>query len=115
MFVSIAQRMAARSAKRWYDRWRVQIPVWVLYTGSRPRTGAMWMPSRSLFGDTEETEMTRPAQALGSTTYDLADARNANEFYQQRGWTDGLPIVPPTEELVLPCLGAAGLAPGDII
>jgi hypothetical protein len=38
-----------------------------------------------------------------------------NERYQQNGWTDGLPIVPPTEERVRECLDAAGLAPGDII
>jgi hypothetical protein len=59
--------------------------------------------------------MTRPAQALQSTTYELADALDANEFYQQRGWTDGLPIVPPTEERVQACLGASGLAPADIV
>src|SRR5919201_953088 len=70
------------------------------------------MPSRSIFRGAEETGMTRPAQALRSTTYELADA---NEFYQQRGWTDGLPIVPPTEDHVLACLEAADLAPGDIV
>jgi hypothetical protein len=45
----------------------------------------------------------------------LADAFEVNEFYQQRGWTDGLPIVPPTEDRVLACLQAAGLAAGDIV
>ena len=59
--------------------------------------------------------MTLSAQALRSTTYELADALAVNEFYQQRGWTDGLPIMPPTEEFVLACLGASGLAPGDIV
>jgi hypothetical protein len=59
--------------------------------------------------------MTPSAQTLRSTTYELADAFDVNEFYQQRGWTDGLPIVPPTEERVLACLAAADLAPGDII
>jgi hypothetical protein len=59
--------------------------------------------------------MTLPAQTLRSRTYDLADAFDVNEFFQQRGWTDGLPIVPPTEERVLACLDAAGLVPGDIV
>src|SRR5919108_4917994 len=59
--------------------------------------------------------MTLFPQALRSTTYELADALEVNEFYQQRGWTDGLPIVAPTEESVLACLQAAGLAPGDIV
>lgn len=59
--------------------------------------------------------MTQTIQALRSTAYDLADALDVNEFYQQQGWTDGLPIVPPTAELVAACLDAAGLAPGDLV
>jgi hypothetical protein len=59
--------------------------------------------------------MALPASALRSTTYDLADALEVNEYYQQRGWTDGLPIVPPTEASVLACLQAAELAPGDLV
>jgi hypothetical protein len=55
------------------------------------------------------------ASALRSTTYEMADALEANESYQQRGWTDGLPIVAPTEESVLACLQAADLSPGDIV
>jgi len=45
----------------------------------------------------------------------LTDASAVNEFYHAKGWTDGLPIVPPTEERVSECLDAAGFAPGDII
>lgn len=59
--------------------------------------------------------MTLPTPALRSTVYDLADALDVNEFYQQQGWTDGLPIVPPTEERVWDCLAAAGLAPHDLV
>jgi hypothetical protein len=54
-------------------------------------------------------------ESLRSKKYDLMDAFAANEFYQAKGWTDGLPIVPPTEERVIECLDVAGLAPGDII
>ena len=52
-------------------------------------------------------------ESLRSKRYDLADAFAANELYQAKGWTDGLPIVPPTEERVSECLDAAGLAPGN--
>jgi len=45
----------------------------------------------------------------------LTDAFAVNEFYHAKGWTDGLPIFPPTEESVSECLDAAGFAPGDII
>ena len=45
----------------------------------------------------------------------MTDAFAVNEFYHAKGWTDGLPIVPPTEERVSECLDAAGFAPGDII
>ena len=54
-------------------------------------------------------------QALQSAIYELADALDVNERYQQNGWTDGLPIVPPTEQRVREFLDAAGLAPVDII
>ena len=59
--------------------------------------------------------MTLPRQTLRSTAYDLADALDVNELYQQKGWTDGLPIVPPTEERIIECLQAAGLAAADIV
>ena len=55
------------------------------------------------------------SQSLRSERYDLTDAFAVNEFYHAKGWTDGLPIVPPTEERVSECLDAAGFAPGDII
>jgi hypothetical protein len=59
--------------------------------------------------------MTLPRHMLRSTAYDLADALDVNELYQQKGWTDGLPIVPPTEERVVACLQAAGLSAADIV
>jgi hypothetical protein len=45
----------------------------------------------------------------------VADAFEANELFQQRGWTDGLPIVPPTEERVLECLRRVDLAPHYVV
>jgi hypothetical protein len=55
------------------------------------------------------------AQALRSTRYDVADADAANELFQDNGWTDGLPIVPPTEARVCRFLAAAALEPGDVV
>ena len=50
-----------------------------------------------------------------SRTYDVADADAANEMFQQNGWTDGLPIVPPTEASVRRFLDAARLAPDEVV
>jgi hypothetical protein len=55
------------------------------------------------------------APPLRSAAYDVADAHEANELFQRNGWTDGLPIVPPTEELVCRFLAAAALAPDDVV
>ena len=51
--------------------------------------------------------MTEPT--LTSTAYDVADAFDANELFQRNGWTDGMPIVPPTEAGVRTFLAAAKL------
>ena len=39
----------------------------------------------------------------------------AIESFYERGWSDGLPIVPPTEDAVDKFLQAAGLAPGHVL
>src|SRR5574339_101288 len=52
---------------------------------------------------------------LSSDSYEVADAVEANELFQRNGWTDGLPIVPPTEDAVRRCLAAAALAPGEVV
>ena len=52
---------------------------------------------------------------LQSAAFETADAFEANELFQENGWTDGLPIVPPTEALTRRFLEAAGLAPQDVI
>ena len=54
-------------------------------------------------------------QPLRSATYDVADLYEANELFQRNGWTDGLPIVPPTEDLVRRFVEAAGLGPADVV
>src|SRR5690348_12110550 len=52
---------------------------------------------------------------MSTTTYDVDDAFAANELFQDRGWTDGLPITPPTEKLVRAFLDAAHLAAEDVV
>ena len=41
---------------------------------------------------------------LTSTVHEVEDFAAAQEFFHSRGWTDGLPVVPPTEEAVGACL-----------
>ena len=45
---------------------------------------------------------------LVSDRVDVEDAANVIEFYYEKGWTDGLPVVPATEERVRQFLSAAG-------
>src|SRR5918994_5592016 len=52
---------------------------------------------------------------LTSTAYEVADAFEANELFQRNGWTDGLPIVPPTEAGVARFLAAAALGPDEVV
>jgi hypothetical protein len=52
---------------------------------------------------------------LSAERHEYADVASLIDDYHERGWTDGLPVVPPTPELVERFLDAAGLAPGDII
>jgi len=39
----------------------------------------------------------------------------AQEFFEEKGWSDGLPIIPPTEERVARMLAAVKRAPQDVI
>src|SRR5260370_37743092 len=50
------------------------------------------------------------AVALTSKRYRVDDV-DAGEFCFQQGWTDGLPVVPPTEDGVTMMLAAARLDP----
>ena len=43
------------------------------------------------------------------------DENDLVEAYYEKGWTDGLPVVPPTREKVNALLRAAGLAPDEIM
>ena len=52
---------------------------------------------------------------MTSTIHEVADAFEANELFQRNGWTDGLPIVPPTEGGVAQFLAAAKLGAADVV
>jgi hypothetical protein len=51
--------------------------------------------------------------ALTSKRHAVDDLTQAIDLCFDKGWTDGLPVVPPTEARVRAMLDAAGLAPGD--
>src|SRR5262245_6896124 len=52
---------------------------------------------------------------LSSKAYEVEDFAAAQEFYHSNGWTDGLPVVPPTEASVAACLDWAGMTPDQLI
>ena len=52
------------------------------------------------------------ASVLGSRRIDVADAEDEMEMMFNRGWTDGLPVVPPTEERVMRMLTGTSRARG---
>ena len=52
---------------------------------------------------------------LRSTIHETDDVFAAQELFHRRGWTDGLPVVPPTEAAVRACLEGAVLAPDHVV
>ena len=52
---------------------------------------------------------------LTSHRHEVNDFLEANELYHERGWSDGLPIIPPTEDLVLTFLEAGGRDASDVL
>lgn len=50
---------------------------------------------------------------LISPRYAVADLAEAIELCHARGWSDGLPVIPPTPDRVRAMLDAVGLAPAD--
>ena len=53
--------------------------------------------------------------SLTSDHVEVADAFEAMELYFKRGWSDGLPVVPPTADAVGRFLDAAGLVPDRVL
>ena len=52
---------------------------------------------------------------LSSSRLDSTDFLAAQETYHSNGWTDGLPVVPPSPELVSACLEWAMLPPDHLV
>ena len=52
---------------------------------------------------------------LASSVHEAPDFSAVQELFHARGWTDGLPVVPPTEDAVAACLDAAAMPPGHVI
>ena len=52
---------------------------------------------------------------LASKIYDIADIMAVQELYHSNGWTDGLPIVPPTRDAVQACLDWVMMPPDQLI
>ncbi len=52
---------------------------------------------------------------LSSEILETKDALEAIELFQEMGWTDGLPVVPPTEERVVEMVSHAGRSPDEVI
>ncbi len=55
------------------------------------------------------------SKSLVSQKLEFARPEDAADAFFQKGWTDGLPVTPPTEAKVLRFLGTAGLAPDEIL
>ncbi len=59
--------------------------------------------------------MASETMVLGSQRFTLDDASDAQELFHSRGWTDGLPVVPPTATAVQAALDWVGLPPGHLL
>jgi hypothetical protein len=56
-----------------------------------------------------------PQATIEVTGHDAADALAAIDFCYRQGWTDGLPVIPPTEERVATFLGHLGRERDDVL
>ena len=52
---------------------------------------------------------------LDFSVHETPDVFALQELFHGRGWTDGLPVVPPTGEAVAACLDAAAMPPGHVL
>lgn len=72
--------------------------------------------SRSVeWGVEEELERRFGDRVLASRRVEIADLEDEVEALFDRGWTDGLPVVPPTEERVRRMLGGTTRDPSEVV
>jgi len=63
----------------------------------------------------DELNVRHGGSVLRSRRIEVADAEDEIEMMFTRGWTDGLPVVPPTEQRVLKMLTGTSRAPDEIV
>src|SRR3954447_6415043 len=95
--------------------------VWRAFTGRadlgadlpafRPGCGSMSVDPFLV----DELRVRFSGSLLKSRRVEIADAEDEIEAFFDRGWTDGLPVVPPTEERVLRMLEGTTRAPDEIV
>ena len=66
-------------------------------------------------GVEQELERRYGDRVLRSRSVELADLEDEVEAAYARGWTDGLPVVPPTEARVLAMLAGTRRAPSEVV
>ena len=66
-------------------------------------------------GVEQELERRYGGRVLASRAVELADLEDEVEAAYARGWTDGLPVVPPTESRVLAMLSGTTRAPDEVV
>lgn len=78
-----------------------------------------WRPGcGSLSVDPDRVDQLRAlfsGTSLAARRVDVADAEDEFEAMFDRGWTDGLPVIPPTEERVMRMLQGTTRSPSDIV
>ncbi len=96
------------------ERWEALTGVPSLGDGlpeHRPGCG-----SRSVeWGVEEELERRYGGRSLASRRVEIADLEDDVEALFDRGWTDGLPVVPPTEERVRRMLAGTTRDPSEVV
>ena len=63
----------------------------------------------------DELRVRHGGSVLRSRRIEVADAEDELEMMFTRGWSDGLPVVPPTEQRVLVMLTGTSRAPDEIV
>lgn len=72
--------------------------------------------SRSVeWGVEEQLQRRYGGRVLLSRSVELADLEDEGEAAYARGWSDGLPVVPPTEQRVLAMLKGTTRAPDEVV
>ena len=63
----------------------------------------------------ERLEAKHKGGALASRKIEYADTEDPVELCYARGWTDGLPVTPPTDERVIAMLKGTPRKPDEIV